>query len=128
MERKFDVMLKSSTDCARIAARSHKTNSIYMEAYKSGIQFRQSLYDGALQQQIVTDLKGQRWHRAGEALLVFVRYHPRSLTNFLWNNLRKPISGTASGAPNLNLVSLVSPSTLRISPSDSHAASRATSF
>jgi len=97
MSQKFDLMLKSSLVAVGLQRDQIKQNPMYREAYKSGIQFRQSLYEGALQQQIVTDIKRQRWHRVGEALLVFVRYHPRGLTIFLWNKLRKAISGIASG-------------------------------
>jgi glycosyltransferase involved in cell wall biosynthesis len=98
VSRKFDIMLKSSLTVLGLQRDHIKQNPMYWEAYKSGIRFRQSLYEGALQQQIVTDIKGQQWHRVGEALLIFVRYHPRGLTNFLWDKLRKAILGIASGA------------------------------
>jgi glycosyltransferase involved in cell wall biosynthesis len=96
--QKFDIMLRSSLTALGLQRDHIKQHPMYWEAYKSGIQFRQSLYEGALQQQIVTDIKRQQWQRAGEALLIFVRYNPRGLANFLWNKLRKGILGIASGA------------------------------
>jgi glycosyltransferase involved in cell wall biosynthesis len=92
MSQKFDLMLKSSRATLRLQRDHIKQNPIYWEAYKSGIHFRQRLYEDALQQQIVKDIRNQRWHRAGEALLRFLRYNPQGLTNFLWNKLRKGIS------------------------------------
>jgi glycosyltransferase involved in cell wall biosynthesis len=97
MSQKFDLMLKSSLAALRLQRDHIKQNPMYREAYNSGILFRQDLYDGALQRQIVTDIKQHRWRRASEALLRFVRYHPRGLANFLWNKLRKEILGIASG-------------------------------
>lgn len=94
--QKFDIMLKSSVTALRLQRDHINRNPMYREAYKSGIQFRQGLYDGALQRQIVTDIKQRRWHRASEALLIFLRYHPRGLANTVWNKLRKGILRIAS--------------------------------
>jgi len=99
MSQKFDVMLKTSLTVLRLQRDHIKRNPIYREAYKSGILFRQRLYDGALQRQIVTDIKQQRWHRATEALLIFLRYHLRGLASVLWNKLRHRILGIASDSP-----------------------------
>jgi len=94
--QKFDIMLKSSLAALRLQRDHIKRNPMYREAYESGIQFRQCLYIGAIQQQIVTDIKNQRWHRASQALLRFLRYHPRGLATVLWNRLRKGILRIAS--------------------------------
>ena len=94
--QKFDIMLKSSLTALRLQRDHIKRNPMYREAYESGIQFRKTLYDGALQRQIVTDIKNQRWHRATEALLIFLRYHPRGLATVLWSSLRKGILRIAS--------------------------------
>jgi len=96
--QKFDIMLKSSLAALKLQRGHIKRNPTYREAYKSGILFRQGLYEGALHQQIVTDIKKQRWHRASEALLIFLRYHPRGLANVLWNKLRKITLRIASGS------------------------------
>jgi len=95
--QKFDIMLKFSLTALGLQRDHIKQNPTYWEAYRSGIQFRQSLYDGALQRQIVTDIERQRWHRASEALLIFGRYHPRGLANFFWNKLRKGVRGGKTG-------------------------------
>lgn len=100
MSQKFDVMLKTSLTVLRLQRDHIKRNPIYREAYKSGILFRQRLYDGALKQQIAADIKQQRWHRATEALLIFLRYHPRGLTSALCAKLRKIILGIDSASTN----------------------------
>src|SRR5215472_280019 len=98
MSQKFDVMLKTSLTVLRLQREHIKRNPMYREAYKGGILFRQGLYADALQQQIGTDIKKQRWHRASQALLRFLRYHPRGLASILWSKLRKIILGIASGS------------------------------
>jgi len=97
LSQKSDAMLQTSLTVLRLQRDHIKRNPIYREAYKSGILFRQRLYDGALQQQIVTDVKQQRWHRATEALFILLRYHPRGLINVICGKLRKTILGIASG-------------------------------
>ncbi|HKC92710.1 MAG TPA: glycosyltransferase [Nitrospira sp.] len=96
--QKFDVMLKTSLTVLRLQRDHIKQNPVYREAYNNGIPFRQRLYEGGLQEQIVRDIKTQRWHRATEALFVLLRYHPRGLASILWSKLRKIILGIASGS------------------------------
>lgn len=100
LSQKFDVMLKSSLTALRLQRDHVRLNPIYREAYKSGILFRQRLYDGALQRQIVIDIKQQRWHRVVEALFIYLRYHPRGLSSVLCAKLRKIILGIDSGSTN----------------------------
>jgi len=100
MSQKFDVMLKTSLTVLRLQRDHVRQNLAYREAYRSGILFRQCLYDGALQRQIVIDIKQHKWHRVIEALLIYLRYHPRGLTSVLCGKLRKIILGIDSGSTN----------------------------
>jgi glycosyltransferase involved in cell wall biosynthesis len=97
MSQRHDVMLKTSLTVLRLQRDHINRNPIYREAYKSGFKFRQGLYDGALQRQIVTDIKQGRWHRVLEALFTYFRYHPRGLASEVWRKIRKKILGIASG-------------------------------
>ena len=98
LSQKSDDMLQTSLTVLRLERDHIKRKPIYREAYKSGILFRQRLYDGALEQQIVIHIEQQRWQRATKALSIFLRYHPRGLARVLWSQLRKRILGIASGS------------------------------
>jgi glycosyltransferase involved in cell wall biosynthesis len=85
--QKYDMMLRSSRKVLRLQRKYARRNPVYKEALKSGILFRQRLYESGITEQISTDIGKCHWQRATKALFVFMRYHPRGLVSVLWNKL-----------------------------------------
>lgn len=84
---KYDIMLRSSRKVLRLQREYARCNPVYEEALKSGILFRQRLYESGITEQISTDIGKRHWQRATKALFVFMRYNPRGLVSVLWNKL-----------------------------------------
>ena len=98
MSQKFHLMLRDSLKVLRSQREYARYNPVYKEALKSGILFRQRLYESVITEQISTDIGKRHWQRATKVLFVFMRYHPRGLVSVLWNKLRKTMLGSASGS------------------------------
>jgi glycosyltransferase involved in cell wall biosynthesis len=84
---KYDIMLRDSLKMLRLQREYARCNPVYKEALKSGILFRQRLYESGITEQISTDIGKRHWQRVTKALFVFMRYHPRGLVSVLWNKL-----------------------------------------
>lgn len=89
MSRKWGIMLSSGVAAMREQLPYITGNTIYEEAYQSGIRQYQNACGQPLIWQMVDDARHGRWRAAAKALWIVVRLYPEGLRQLLRGKLQR---------------------------------------
>jgi glycosyltransferase involved in cell wall biosynthesis len=84
MTRNSSLMLKTATAVLRAQRQYVKHNTVYKEAYKTGMKFWTEYYGKLQARDVIGCVREREWKQAFWGLLVLVRYYPQAIIHAWW--------------------------------------------